>query len=307
LLCALFLSACYQIPYGSTPQLVDIPLVPHNNEVALYFENELPPNKVYYEVIGLSAEGGSDYNSLLSQLKNKAKQSGVDAIIHVDKTQGNYISSEGVPYSTLIVSGVGIKYRENMGHIDQYIKSKQVYKLSETGAQALLYEAPFNMLGHEIITNSKPNPLYNRYVRDFSFDYLLYETEKWAYNIDERKRVIQRNHYADPYLNNSDFICYFKYKPNEELQSIQLNYPLDRKKNVYMELEYTSKDKVSAKYLYAKYNKKNLLYVEKLEYDALNRISQTTLYKVEQSKQTPFLQTVYHYYTMDDLPPLKNM
>jgi hypothetical protein len=119
--------------------------------------------------------------------------------------------------------------------------------------------------------------------------------------------VIERNHYIDQYLNNSDFTCYFRYKPNDELKSIQIKYPTESKQNVYMELEYASKDKVSAKYIYAKYNKKNLLYVEKLEYDALNRISQTTLYKVDQGKQTPFLQTVYHYYTMDDLPPLKNM
>jgi hypothetical protein len=307
LLCACLLSACYQIPYRTTPQLVDIPLVPHNNEVALYFEDEFPQNKAYYEVIGLSAEGESDYNGLLAQLKKRAKQAGVDAVIHVDKTQGNQISSEGVPYSTLIVSGVGIKYRENMGHIDQYIKSKQVFKLSDTGSPTPLYEAPFTMLGHEKITERKPDPLYTRFVRDFSFDYLLYDTEQWAYSTDERKRVIQRSHYADPYLNNSDFVCYFKYKPNDELQSIQLKYSLDNTKNVYMELEYESTDKVSAKNIYAKYNRKNLLYVEKLEYDAQNRISQTTLYKVEAGKQIPFLQTIYSYYTMDDLPPLKNL
>jgi hypothetical protein len=307
LVCACLLSSCYKIPYGSTPQLINIPLIPHTNEVELYFENELPQNKAYYEMIGLSAEGGTNYNALLLQLKNNAKRSGVDAVIHISNTNATYTSSDGGQYSTQVVKGVGIKYRENMTYIDQYIKSKQVFKLSETGSPDLLYEAPFDMLGHEIRKDHKLDPLYTRFVRDFSFDYLLYETNRWAFSTDERKRVYERKHYTDQYLNNSDFSCFFKYKPNDELKSIQINYPINSKQNVYMELEYASKDKVSTKNIYAKYNKKNLLYVEKLEYDALNRISQATLYKMEQGKQIPFLQTKYTYYTMDDLPLLKNM
>lgn len=307
LLCTCLLTSCYLRQYGITPQLVNIPLVPHKNEVELYFTNELPKNKAYYEVIGLSAEGGIDYNSLLVELKNKAQQTGVDAVIHVDKTQGNHVSSDGVSYPTLIVSGVGIKYRENLGYIDQYIKSKRVYTLSDPGNPALVYEAPFNMMGQEIITGQKSHPDYVRFVRHFSFEYLLYETDRWAYGTDERKRVVQRNHYSDPYLNNSDMICLFKYKPDDELQHISLKYLSNNKHNVFIELEYASKDIVSAKYIYARYNKKNLLYIEKLSYDAMNRISQATLYKVEQGKQIPFLQTLYSYYTMDDLPPLKNM
>ncbi|QHT71064.1 hypothetical protein GXP67_32640 [Rhodocytophaga rosea] len=307
LVCACLLSSCYKIPYRSTPQLVNIPLVPHTNEVELYFTNELPANKAYYEVIGLSAEGGTDYNALLLQLKKQAKQAGVDAVIHINNTNATYTSSDGGQYSTQVVKGVGIKYRDNMSHIEQYIKSKKVFKLSDSGNSVLIYEAPFDMLGHELKKDRKPDPLYTRFVRDFSFDYLLYETDRWAYSMDEKRRVLQRNHYADPYLNNSDFTCYFEYKSNDELESIQIKYPSNRKQNVYVELEYASKDKVSAKNIYAKYNKKNLLYVEKLEYDAQNRISQTTLYKVEAGKQIPFLQTNYSYYTMDDLPPLKNM
>jgi hypothetical protein len=307
LACVLLLSSCYQRHYGITTQLINIPLVPHNNDVELYFSNELPNNKAYYEVIGLSAEGGNEYNALLLQLKNSAKRAGTDAVIHITNTNANYTSGDGGQYSTQIVKGVGIKYREKLGYIEQYIKKKEVYALSERGSPALLYEAPFDMMGHEIRKGRKYDATYTRFVRDISFDYLLYETERWSYSTDERNRVIQRKHYTDHALLHNNFTCHFRYKPNDELKSIQLKYPSDSKQNMYMELEYESKDKVSAKYLYARYNKKNLLYVEKLEYDALNRISKTTLYKVEQGKQTPFLQTLYFYYTMDDLPPLKNM
>jgi hypothetical protein len=310
ILCAFFLTACSQLSYNFTPQLTNVPLVPHNNEVELYFGNEMPKNQVYYEVLGLSAEG-NDYNAVLLQLKNNANRAGVDAIIHINNSQANYTSSEGGVYSSQVVKGVGIKYRDNLTYINQYIKNKQVYSLSDVdtsnNASALLYEAPFHMLGHEITNGKKINSTYTRHVRDLSFDFLLYDTFNWTYRINERKQVVERSYFTDPNQTQAYIVCAFKYNPGSELHSIKITYPTNPNRNVYMELVYSQDDTVLKKMIYDTPRKKNLLFVENLAYDRLNRIAQTTLYKVEQNRQIPFLQTVYNYYTMEDLPVPKNM
>jgi hypothetical protein len=304
LVCTHLLTSCMVYQYREVPQLTNIPLVPHNQEVELYFGDELPENKAYYEVLGLSAGGGSDYNAMLLQLKNQANQAGVDAIIHISDFQETYVA-EGGQYNVHTVKGIGIKYRDNLTYIDEYIKSKKTYDLSgaNTGAPTLVYEAPFHMLGHEITNAYKRNDTYIRYVRDLSFDYLLYETINWAYRTDNQGRVIERQYRTIPTKPQADLLCRFTYTFVEDVETITIVYPANPQQNVYMELSYTSDSKVDEKLIYDKAgNKKKLLYVEKLDYDQLNRIAQTTLYKVEQGKQVPFLQTIYTYYTMDDLP-----
>jgi hypothetical protein len=308
--CLLLLNACTYKTYTFTPQLTNVPLIPHDKEVELYFENEMPKNQVYYEVLGLSAEG-NDYNAMLLQLKSRANQAGADAVIRISNSQSTYTSSDGVQFSRQLVKGVGIKYRNNLTYISQYIKSKKVYALNQQDDTAastptLLYEAPFHMLGHEITHNNTPGTAYTRFVRELSFDYLLYETHNWTYSTNERNQVTERRNYKDD-ATQAHLICYFKYNPGNELHSIKLTYPLDITKNVYMELAYTSEDKVSEKRIYDTPKKKNLLYIEKLTYDEQNRIAQTRLYKVEQNQQKPLLQTIYTYYSMDDLPIPKNM
>lgn len=297
------------IPYNVSPQLMDIPLLPHTHEVELYFENQLPKNKAYYEVLGLSAEG-NDYNAMLLQLKSKASQAGVDAVIYVQNSQASYASAEGGQYTLPAVKGIGIKYRDSLTYIDQYVKNKKVYDLTSgqngNSTPALLYEASFSMQGIEVLKGQKPNNVYNRFVRELSFEYLLYETYNWGYRTDPQGRIIERKYFTNAALPQAYIICLFTYTFTDDVKSIKISYPSYPMQNVYMELVYTADNKVSEKLIYDNASKKKkLLYIEKLEYDQLNRIAQTTLYKIEQNKQIPFLQAIYSYYTMDDLPAPK--
>lgn len=307
---AFLLTSCMvPIPYNVSPQLMDIPLIPHTQEVELYFENQLPKNKAYYEVLGLSAEG-NDYNAMLLQLKSKASRAGVDAVIYVQNSQASYASAEGGPYTIPIVKGIGIKYRDSLTYIDQYVKNKKVYNLTDlqndTSTPPLLYEASFSMQGLEVPKGQKPNTVYNRFVRELSFDYLLYETYNWAYRTDPQGRIIERKYFTNAALPQTYMICLFTYTFTDDVKSIKISYPSYPMQNIYMELVYTADNKVSEKLIYDNASKKKkLLYIEKLAYDQLNRIAQTTLYKIEQNKQVPFLQTIYSYYTMDDLPAPK--
>ena len=71
--------------YRLTPTsdtLVDIPIPPHDREVAIIFPGEPMPSEKYLKIGVVEARGGqyTSYNTLIKLLQTEAQASGIDAV-----------------------------------------------------------------------------------------------------------------------------------------------------------------------------------------------------------------------------------
>jgi hypothetical protein len=295
------LSACSYQTYHLPQQLLYIPLEPHRNDVELYFNAELPAEKDYYKVIGLSVSG-EDYNTLLIGLKEKGRQTGVDAIINVN--QATYTIGGDIISSYQILQGVGIKYRKNMEYISRQLKQKNVYQYKNPVTEpVMIYQAPFHMMGHEIISNQRPDSLYKRYVRNFSLEFLLDDTQHWRYSEDFSGKVTVRQRML-PGSVNPVVTCRFTYNAAGNVNQINVthhqSYPAVQHQ---IQLVYDDQGRVAEKQIYNR--KKQLQYREVIHYDADDRVSRIILTRIRAGQENPFLRTDYEYYTVDELPAIQ--
>lgn len=287
-----FTTSCMMYYNAPPKKLIDIPLVPHSKDIELYFNNDLPENKNYYKVLGLSVEGGSNYNELVNALKERGKRVGVDAIIHINTSQATYTHNEK-NYTDQILQGIGIKYRENLDYLGQYIKAKNIYLFKDTQEPIFTYQATFNRHGEEIVPEEW-DTTYTKYVRKFSFEHLLYDTKGWSYLKDTKGNVIVRRRSipGQPFLE-----CRYTYVNPDRINTISIS---SSKGTQHMQLVYDAAGNVIEKQISDR--KKRLIYKEKLSYDEANRVDYTILYRIKEGAETPFIKTQYEYHSLDELP-----
>ena len=68
--------------------ITDIPLQPHQHNVDIFFNAELPTQPYYkVQMIETTAPDNASYEDLLNALKQRAMEIGVDGVIIIDKQQ----------------------------------------------------------------------------------------------------------------------------------------------------------------------------------------------------------------------------
>lgn len=126
--CAPFQSGQY-LTYQQN-SLSSIPLKPHNHEVDVFFGLEKPV-KPYYKVKLVEVQDFSDQSvgAMLTKLKEKAKQEGIDALLINDiggQTVTTTLSATNTVQTFQKLVGVGLKYKENIDYMSEILKEQIV-------------------------------------------------------------------------------------------------------------------------------------------------------------------------------------
>ncbi len=266
-LVVLVLAGCTSLrPYRAPQQLVDIPLLPHQQNVEIFLQNETPPDSDYYKVVGLEVFAPyASFNALLTQMKRRAQEAGVDAVLLLDQQEG------GVPPN--ILRGIGIKYRRNLNYVQYHLKLKDVYAYQPNGDTSLVYQARFNLMGDELANPSFPrDTTYEKYVRRYALDYLLHATRGWLFEEEAPGKIVRRvkmNASGSPALN-----CAYTYNQEGDVSLITLTAPLSayerQRFKEYISLVYNEQRQVIEKQIFGRENVRK--YREVLTYDSLGQL-----------------------------------
>jgi|GEM_PF-2909164 len=286
-------------------QLVDIPLRPHRHDVKVYLEGEKPDNPDYYKVVALDVPiGYGTFHDKLTAFKVQGQRLGLDAVLLQGATQA-YQPGEFGPIHYGSVHAIGIKYRDSLYYVSEYVKRKDVFVHGSDGDTSLAYQAHFNSLGEELPNRYyRFDTLYRRYVQRYALDYLLNATDGWAFLADARGNIEQRTHY---YRGVPELACTFKYNDYENVSEIAItseagSYREYRRIRERIVLKYDRQLLVAEKLIFGP--KKQLKYREEISYYPSGRIRQTVLYAQRKGWEQPLVTTVYHYHSLDDLPPI---
>ena len=294
------LSGC-MTSYPPHPRpLVSIPLRPHRNDVRVYLEGEKPLNQNYYKVVDLAVplSYGNVYDKVMA-LEVQGQRMGVDAIL-VTGSSPDY-ASEGD--SSGLLHAIGIKYRDRLDYVQEYLKRKDVYAYLPDGSTPLVYQADFDFTGDEgAHLKYRKDTIYHRYVQRYAFDYLMHAIWGWSYRLDAQGKVIQRMKRED----GPAIRCRFAYNPYGNVAAIGLttyaNARVMPNTEEQIVLKYNEYQQVTEKLIFDK--QKRLKYREAIRYDPSGRVQQSTLYAVRRDGQVPIVTTVHYYYAPGDLPPL---
>ncbi len=185
------------------------------------------------------------------------------------------------------------------------MKRKDIYIHGPDGDTSLAYRANFNLMGEDLPgPDYRRDTLYRRYVQRYALDYLLNATAGWAFMADGRGNIIQRTKYYDHRL---ELTCTYKYNRYDNVSEIGLvseiqAYPQRKRIKERMVLTYDQDLQVTDKLIFNA--QKQLKYREAISYYPSGRIRQTTLYAMRKEWELPIVTTIYHYHTLDDLPPV---
>jgi hypothetical protein len=150
---------------NSANTLTDLPLIPHNHKVDIFFNGEKPKEE-YYRVRITEVSGSATYNELLNAIQQNAKQIGFDALMILGKDE--YVRSDNSVGSAIIagtiagiagdkdyryhpslitgqtLTAVGLKYKMNMQYVDTIVKTAYILLKDSINTK---YELSFLMNG----------------------------------------------------------------------------------------------------------------------------------------------------------------
>ena len=137
------LSSCMYryFPQQDTGKLMTYPVIPHKNEVEVYFGNEKPIDTAYLKLRFINMYGGiyTSTGAMIETMKQQAQKYGVDAILLLDDkaiTEATTTSSGILWYgggqsytkyeNSRFMCALGIKYKRNISQIDNYIRKQEI-------------------------------------------------------------------------------------------------------------------------------------------------------------------------------------
>lgn len=281
--------------YYDQDLLVEFPLLPHTSEVPVYFPQDTLPNKEYVRVGVLETRGGefTSYNELIRRLQFQAQERGVDAIQLLDK---QIEATEYYEVSTL--SGIGIKYLDNLGYLRDFIRSQEIYPLnnysSSSGSSQWATKIWFDFTGG--VQRIEGNREYADFVRKYSLDFLLYEqNRRWRYAPDEygQVRLRARTHATGM----PDLRVWFTYEVRNRPNLVRIR-------------EYPSREESTIRFAYdteGKILKKRItlpdgeVIEQILVYDTSGKLLKSEYYKATPNQQlVPYLIVQHQFYSPED-------
>ena len=270
LLLPFFSCSNYNLYTGAEHQksITDIPLVPRQNNVDVYFNNDQPAQPYYkVKVIEVSGPSNASYEALLQSLKQEAAAAGLDGVLILEKQQAveytNVVQrQEANTYQT--VSAVGLKYAGNINYMDTIVKSTIVDVYDDGKARKL--SVLFDFYGNMINATDK-------YAAQFYADNIaLFDIQKhnaasvtgWEYSYDEFNRVLS---FRISEMQEVVAAAVVERSSSGRINSVQykIKDPV-LKKNIRYTLKciYNSADKLTGKQLFSK---DKLLWTEKINYN----------------------------------------
>jgi len=297
-------------PYPATfdpYRIKEFPTPRHKNEVKIYFPGEQVPDKEYIQTHAFDALNfpGTPLSVQVRQIRDQAMDAGVDAVIimsHGDQNRhlpfGGYIRENSL-------TGLGIKFKENVDYLHMYRFVDQLYAFN---ADKDTFEIVANLFPDfngkitqvEVLDDGQLGKYYfENYIRRYSLDFLLGdESTNWRYKTGLDGRITRRD-----YAPGGRRVIRVKpvYEPGtKKLTGLEANYL--RAEQIWerkqISVQYGLNRLISQKII-----SKNGVpeMIERYYYDELNRILTSTYFWIIDGKEEPFLQTHYYYYENKDV------
>ncbi len=275
--------------------LVDFPLLPHTEEVPVYFPQDTLPNKEYVRVGVLESYGGefTSYNELIRRMQLQAQERGVDAVQLMNK---EVEATEYYGASTL--TGIGMKYLENLDYLSDFVKAQEIYLPSNSIASDTNdWIAKIHFDFDYRILRTEGNDEYSGFVKKYSLNYLLFDQSRpWRYAPDEYGRArmrVRKNADSTPQLR-----VWFSYQAVDRPNFIRIKeYPNRTESTVW--LAYDAEGKMLKKRI-------TLASGEIIDqifiYDSIGRNIKSEFYQVTpDQKMIPYLVVKQRFYSPEDI------
>jgi hypothetical protein len=285
--------------------ITDIPLQPHQHNVDVFFNADLPTQPYYkVQMIETTAPENASYENLLNALKQRAKELGVDAVIIVDKQQAT--SYQAIDYSNRQVAtayqriaGIGVKYVSQIDYMETIVK-RTIIDVYENG-KARKLEVNFDYYGNMLPANMDKYAVEFYKANIIPFDaerHLASNMAGWEYSYDENNKVA-----AFRLMQGELVFTSAKLQLAVQANTAYIDYrffdPIKDKKQLFTLLVYKDENgKVIQTQLY---QHKWLVWKEIINYKE-NLVAGYSRYAVENEIERLILKADNYYYTKDDLP-----
>jgi hypothetical protein len=316
------LSACmyHYFPQQDTGKLMTYPIIPHKNEVEVYFGNEKPTDTAYLKLRVIDMYGGiyTSTGAMIEAMKKEAQKYGVDAILLLDDkaiteattTSTGILWNRAQSYTQYenrrFMCALGIKYKRNISQVDNYIRKQQIALYdSATQTYKAILDVELELDGNakkmkEIVP--KTALYYDNFIKKYSLSWLIYDksadwqTTSYDENINQKSqfdlvRVYSRDNW-DKKLKVS-----YNYNGLQQIEKVRIKSP--EKKPQFLKYVYLNPKTQKLNSLTVVENDKTI-YKQVFEYDENQKLQHSLFYKIEEGKEIPFLKVTYIYYQKSD-------
>lgn len=325
LLALVLFSSCARNKLYSRKWLGDIPAMTPMGPIKIIYPNEPLPQKPYIEVVRMDValQGYRNSKRLAEELTNTALHEGVDAVIVLDANDDTLQVSQnmmrfeydfldndpsisegyvgGVYYE--MISGIGIKYVENIDYINRYVKNEELYLINDTlSAPLLMANIDYYPSGSVKDFNSyhqRAEQLYVDLIKPYSRYYLLYDQNgQWHEWFIENRLVKREKYRLDDWMIKRVRI-YYDHLGKENKILIRNNedrYPYNESIQLVRD-----KGKIIRRVI-NRYEEPDL--IEKYTYDSNNIIVARDIYLVINGKEHHLFKSIYSHYSQESLKAL---
>ncbi len=315
-----FLSSCmfHYLPQD-TGKLMTYPVIPHKNEVEVYFYNEKPKDTAYIKLRVIDVHGGiyTSTGAMINAIKQKAQQYGVDAILLLDdkaitesttslswgrKSNPTYTNYQ----NSRFMSALGIKYKRNISEIDNYIRKQEIQLYdSITQTYKPILDVELELDGNaktikEIVP--KTAIYYHDFIKKYSLSWLIddksadWETTSYDENINKKSQFELVRVYSRDNWDKKMRVVY-NYNSLQQIEKIRIKSP--EKKPQFLTYVYLNK-KTQKQSLLTVEEKEKLIYKQVFQYNENEKCQSSVFYKIQEGKGIPFLKVNYIYYQKED-------
>jgi hypothetical protein len=313
LLCFLF-SACMRgYQNQDSGQLMPYPIIPHTQEVEVYFNQEKPTDTAYLKlrVIDVYKPMHTATGEMIAVLKQKAQQYGVDALLLLDeKSFLNSSFGYNSRYTSVtdynnyrLLSAVGIKYKKNISGIENYIQKQDIElydSVTKTYKPILGIELDLNENSRNIYEIApKTANYYHNYIKKYSLAWLVKDkSADWIHNeLNEPSSFNIKRVYKHDNWEQKLRVTY-QYNKSKQIEKLSIKQP----EKAGQKLVYTYQDAKSNRPLSLVVTEKSkIIYKQIFNFDDTKKLQNSIFYIVNGNQETPFLRVNYKYFSKNSL------
>jgi len=305
----IFTSSCsplLKLPIGGSNAFKTAPLPPPSLKSPRFiFPGEAFPDTNYIKMTVLEVRTSylTTYNNLLQILELEGKNAGMDAVIIMDRnentnyrtTGGKYVSS--IRYDSEVLSGLGVRYRNNMQYVTNFIKTINLSYPSTNSYKSDSLKMDFDRNVIEYKNDLESIKLYDQYIKPYTPFEFFESSKNWFVTRDAKKRIKTKYHYL-PEDWDKKFKFFYDHDNNVRLAKINRQTP----SRIYSEMAsfiYNDKKQV----IRIDISKSKEKYQILNEYDKEGRIISTKVLNMKDGKL--IVEADFNYYLPSDFQFVK--
>jgi hypothetical protein len=290
-----------------TGKLMDFPIIPHQNEVEVYFEGEKPTDTAYLKLRIIDMHGGANVATaaMITALKEEAQNYGVDAIILLDdkaitKVNTNYWNKTH-PYSVenrRFMCVLGIKYKRNIQDTIRFITKHQIALFDSSMADYkpildLEVDLEGNTKNMKVLEANKAF-YYHQYIKKYSLAWLIYDkSSDWKYDgFSETGTMPIKRIYKYGYFKEQVNVFY-KLISNGQVAELRIKEVGKKPQDIFC--KYPNKTTKQPNVLTVTEKGKEI-YKHVFNYDENGNLQTSIFYRIINGKESPLLRIKYGYF-----------